>query len=422
VQAVLDRLGATLLLDGLDEVPRDSRRIIEEEIQALTLAPGEHRLIVSCRSAEWHVAIKRMQALTILPLSSSQVELFADRWLGEVEAPRFLQSLRATPYAGAGVLPLTLAHLAAIYERDKALPTRPIDVYEMIVSLLVEQWDRQRGVVRNSRYADFMWRKKERFLQALAFGLAMRGLRGSFSHRDAVEVFASIAGEFGLEADDASGAIEEVERHTGLFYTSGHLKFDWVHLTIQEFLTAMHAYRSPTGIERLTPRFPNEVALLVAYSSDRTASLESVINAYLKNPPRAQNAFVSPFVFRLVAENPSLNSTPITGWILLVLLSLFARESEIEARTVFGEARALWDTREARDSVSTALTLSRVKWDSERYVIVPRNREKVSLELISTRAANPLLTLDFSWPPAVGLIRELLQTANGSTTQASGHE
>lgn len=329
----LDLVSAILLVDGLDEVDPKSRSLVETELREVALAPGKHRLFLTSRTAEYNVDMKNVQAYTILPLSEEQIENFARRWLGKERGPEFLRAIKQNPYAGTEVVPLTLAHLCAIYDRDGSLPVRPVDVYEAIVSLLVEQWDRERGISRVSRYADFTPRKKERFLQAVAFELAMAGRKGAFRHEDLRAVYQRIASAFGLPEEEEETVILEVESHTGLVLQNGFRRYQFVHLVIQEFLTAMHAQRTPNGFNFLVPEYPHEMALVAAYSTSAEEYLEEVLKLVLPHNDEQQvQQFAAAFVARLWIENVTVEPTARNGWILLSYLDLLGSRRSIETR------------------------------------------------------------------------------------------
>ena len=322
----LASISGKLLVDGLDETSFFLRASVETQLRDIALAPGDHRLFLTCRTADFHVQLQNVQAYTIRPLTPPQVEDFAGRWLGQDEAPKFLNAVQRNPYSGAEVVPLTLAHLCAIYERDGELPPRPIDVYEQIVSLLVEEWDKQRGVRRASRYADFSWRKKERFLQAVAYELALKGRKGSFHEDDLATVYGAIAPDFNLPPDEARAVISEIESHTGLVQESGHRRYDFVHLVIQEFLTAMHAHRKANAVETLIPSFPNELALVVAYSPGPEDYLERILEVlYQRLHDGIADEFLVPFISRLVIERPTWRSTARSGWVFVGYFDLITR-------------------------------------------------------------------------------------------------
>lgn len=320
----LDSIKAILLLDGLDEVDISGRYDIETQIRDIATYPGGHRLYVTCRTAEFTAPIPNSQVYTILPLSRTQVTQFAERWLGE-KATAFIEAVARNPYAGTEVVPLTLAHLCAIYERDGELPPRPIDVYEQIVSLLVEEWDKQRRIVRVSRYADFSWRKKERFLQAAAYTLTMDGHKSAFWESDLARIYLEIAPEFNLPPEEAGEVIHEIESHAGLVHEVGRGRFDFIHLVIQEYLTAMYAHRKAGAIPRLIPKFPNEMALVIAYSSSPEEHLEEALTETLRYYSDGTAQFVMPFLSRLAVETPSWRAGPRLGWTILAFFDQVGR-------------------------------------------------------------------------------------------------
>jgi hypothetical protein len=333
LHAYLDLVSAILLVDGLDEVDPRSRLLVEAELRDIALAPGKHRLFLTSRTAEYNVDIQHVQAYTILPLSEEKIENFAHRWLGDERGNEFLRAIKQNPYAGTEVVPLTLAHLCAIYDRDGSLPSRPVDVYEAIISLLVEQWDRERGISRVSRYADFTPRKKERFLQAVAFELAMAGRKGAFRHEDLRNVYQRIAAAFGLPEEEEEAVILEVESHTGLVLQIGFRRYQFVHLVIQEFLTAMHAQRTPNGFNFLVPGYPNEMALVAAYSTSAEEYLEEVIKLVLPHNDEEQvQQFAAAFVARLSIERVTVEPTARNGWVLLAYLDLLGSRRSVETQ------------------------------------------------------------------------------------------
>jgi hypothetical protein len=325
--------GVLLLIDGLDEAPPKLRTQIETDLRDIALAGGAHRLILTSRTAEYRIALPNVSTFTVLALSEAQIRDFAVRWLGLDQATTFLGAINQNPYAGAEVVPLTLAHLCAIYERDGELPSRPIEVYEQIIGLLIEDWDRQRGVYRTSKYSEFSFRKKERFLQAISYELSIAGRRGSFSESDLEVIYATVAPDFRLPEDEATAVIQEIESHTGLVQESGHRRFDFVHLVIQEFLAAMHAHRRAAPAQELVPRLPNEMALVVAYSSEPEAYVQKVLEQLLPLLGSDVAAgFAATFVARLSIERPEWHHSTESGWSLVALADFLCRSARVERK------------------------------------------------------------------------------------------
>lgn len=319
----LDSLGAVLLIDGLDEVAPSVRLDVERELKSLIETQGSYKVFVTCRTADFGQSFPGLAIYTIRPLTDAQIASFAVRWLGRSRSAEFLQAVRRTPYGGAEVVPLTLAHLCVIFERDGELPPRPFDVYEMIVSLAIEEWDRQRGIDRRSRYSDFSARKRERFLQALAFGLLRAGHRGRFDRQALHRVYEQFALVFGLPRIEARAVIRELEAHTGLIQPASAGGYEFSHLVIHEYLAAMHAGRLPRPSRELIPDYPNEMALVVVASASQEDSLEEVVCSLLQvGVVQTRGRFVEAFLARLVNERPAFQPSARLGWSIVALLSL----------------------------------------------------------------------------------------------------
>jgi len=380
--SILEKMEAILLLDGLDEVDPDCRRDVEDDIEGLIKSSKRLRVILTCRTAEYRFAIPRLQPYTIQPLTPTQVATFAQRWLGGEKAPAFIQAVRAAPYSGTEVVPLTLAHYCAIYERFGELPEKPMDVYEQVVSLFIEDWDRQRGLTRKSQYADFSPRKKERFLQAMAYQLTTRGARGGFSEEDLLVAFDEIAADFSLPSY-ATDVVQEIESHTGLIIQSGFKRFEFFHLTVQEYLTAMYAQRTPSAIATLFPKYPDELALVVAASADVSDYLLKILEEFLqmKEDISRTDAFLAPFLSRLANERARITPSAALGWTVIALLSMCA-DGGSSPRISRTSQSAFLRMSEIQRSVSTALKNAVIHVQDPGAWVTPRSyREGVPPKL-----------------------------------------
>jgi hypothetical protein len=365
----LDQVSALLLIDGLDEVDPAIRPLIETELREIALANGRHRIFLTCRVAEYHAAITHIQPYTIRALTPETVLRFTTQWLGTQRGKAFVSEIKYHPYVGTEMIPLTLGHLCAVYERNGSLPRRPIDVYDAIVSLLLEEWDRQRGVRRVSKYGDFTARKKERFLQAVAFELTMMGRRGAFGHDDLCRVYQRVGPSFGLPLEDEEPVILEVESHTGLVHQIDRRRYQFVHLVLQEFLCALYVLRSTDNLHHLIPKFPNEAALLVAYSTDLDVYLEEIFQL-IEMHEVAGCRFVTIFFVRLGIEEVDVPPSARTGWILLSYLSWYSNNANDPWPTVSNDSmetrwylQCFFSRSGVANSIQMAIDQSTVEFD-----------------------------------------------------------
>lgn len=318
---------AVVLLDGLDELLPSNLSDVVGEIGDLLLATDTSRILITCRSGAFVFGLPSVTILEISPLSGAQVKQFAQRWLGSARAKTFLRQIRAMPYAGSEIRPLTLSQLCAIFERAGRVPDRPKSVYKLVVRLYLQEWDMQRFVSRQSRYAGFEVDRKEEFLEALAYTLTRNAARGAFSHTELREAYITICADFGLPQRDASLVAREIESHTGLVVEAGRDAYEFAHKSIQEFLTAQYIVRLPRLPSRqILASMPSELAIAVVESSRPSIYFAGVVRAYLpRDGIQAENLsaleFTSAFLSRLVLERGEFATNTEFGVALLTLIS-----------------------------------------------------------------------------------------------------
>ncbi len=165
-----------LLIDGLDEVPARLRDDVERAIVNLGRHLRRAKIVVSCRSGDYVTPLPGFQTAEIRPLTIEQIRRVVDNVLTCDEAAAFYEALNdgRHPAADLANRPLFLMYTLAIFKRRGTIPDRPIDLYEAITRLVIQEWDEQRGVRRASRYAEFGVDDKRRFLADLAHELIRR--------------------------------------------------------------------------------------------------------------------------------------------------------------------------------------------------------------------------------------------------------
>lgn len=321
----VDSLRILLILDGFDEVASRSRRkALIAELRKLAHLLEKSRIVLTSRTGEFNYHIENMSQFEISPLSDAQLLNFASRWLGSDDGSTLLAQIRVSPFSDTAIRPLTLAHLCAIYERSKKIPDKPKTVYRKVVNLLLEEWDEQRSVTRESAYANFDVDRKFEFLANLAYVLTT-SLKGSvFSKDDVVRAYTRFYENFGLPKREAHKVANELETHTGLFVQAGYELFEFSHKSLQEYLTAEFIVRLPaipTAADVLKT-IPNELAVATAISSRPGEYFAELVFARFQKP-RPAFPFVRAFVSRLLLEKPDFENTPRVGVALLLLYSQY---------------------------------------------------------------------------------------------------
>jgi len=332
VVSFLEEFKVLLILDGFDELAHDKRRVEAiEDISRFATELSRCTMIVTSRTGDFKYNIDNTDHYEICPLNRNQVTAFANKWLGdEQEAVDFLRKVYSSPFADTAIRPLNLAHLCAIYERIKDIPEKPKTVYKKIVNLLLEEWDQQRSIKRESRYASFEVDRKYEFLCHLAFVLT-RSLQGTvFSSKDIKKVYNEIHDEYGLRNSEAQQVVDEIETHNGLFLQSGYDQFEFAHKSLQEFLSAEYLVKLPRIPEdsRVPTKLPNELAIAVAISSSPTEYFVELVLNTLRGKTVTEE-FVRAFLNRLLIEKPEFKSTIWLDLAWLVLYSNYVESNVI---------------------------------------------------------------------------------------------
>lgn len=321
IPTILDNTLALVLLDGLDEVSTDFKRQIEKEIQDLSLATNQAKIILTCRTGDYNRPIGYFKEFEVNALSDKEIRQVVSKWLGK-KKNEFMEKLESLPYSEFTSRPLFLTQLLVLYCNVGYLPQQPQDIYRMILMLMIREWDEERGLRRISKYAWFVPERKLDFLSHLAYELTYRIQSKQFSTKILIEVYEKIHRQFLLPENEAEQVAREIESHTGIIIESGYNKYEFSHLTLQEFLCAHYLARSPLApslASNYLKKYPAPLAVATAYSSDPSSWLSIVLlnNANYKIS-RLPNLLT--LMTRIVIEKPCFSVNTLLGYCILYLV------------------------------------------------------------------------------------------------------
>jgi hypothetical protein len=326
-QAVIDVLNesrAVLILDGLDEVQAAAQATVRRDLAKLALNTSGSKILVSCRSGEYDAVIDGFDLMEICPLQQAEIFAIAALWLTKPEP--FMDLLRALPYHDVADRPLLLTQLLFLYKRYGFLPEQPSQVCRRFVLLLLQEWDAERGVIRESKYASFDPDKKVAFLAAIAYYLTYQIRTKVFTERDLIDAYAQIHDRFDLPQRDARKVVEEIETHSGIIAAAGADTFEFEHLSIQEYLCADYLIREPHA-EHLVDymvAYPAPVAVSIALSSNPSSAFAAL---FLRSKNPALNG-VPGLLARILTERPAFGVLPALGVAVLKLYRDVAEHSD----------------------------------------------------------------------------------------------
>jgi predicted NACHT family NTPase len=315
-----------LLLDGLDEVSPGEQFRLRRELSWLALNAEGSKILVSCRSGDYTTHVEGFDLLEICPLDAGETSAIARAWLSDPAS--FLEALSNVPYRDLTDRPLLLTQLLYVYKRYGYLPEQPSQVYRKVISLLLQEWDAERDIARQSKYAQFAPERKMAFLSAVAYYLTYRVKKKIFKSNDLEAVYLKIHDRFRLPRDEARQVIGEIETHTGLVVAAGRDTYEFTHLSLQEFLCADYLIREPHS-EHLADyliAYPAPVAITIALSSNPSTSFAALF-LRTKTPPVAD---VHSLIARVILEQPFFDVSPALGTAVLKLYRDFQQVPELQ--------------------------------------------------------------------------------------------
>lgn len=344
---LLDSLDAVVIIDGLDEIAPSERRSVEREISLLVDYTRRAKVIVSCRSGDYNRPIHGFSTYELLPLSRSEVLDISRSWLGNYE--EFIRHLDGKPYADIVDRPLLLSFLLFLFSNDGSLPTRPSMIYRKVVYRLLKDWDDERGIARGSAYANFDPDTKIDFLSEFSYLLTYELKSRGFTDERAISILDLIGTAYGLPQKEYVKVLREIETHTGVIVAAGFDRFEFAHLSVQEFLCANFISRSPFPelVKSYLSEYPAPVAVACALSSQPDIFLSQMFRRHLVDKFRNPDDFfyridhgdqlvfdlfgddtgqtLASFLSRLDLERPSFRGTTELGECILLIHAFYYR-------------------------------------------------------------------------------------------------
>ena len=192
---------ALVLVDGVDELPREQRGAMLESLRQLVASFPLARYIVTSRPAalkadewpEWQEWVEQQgfAQATLQPMSTEQIESFIDHWhaalaqaLTDEDECRELEQHPANlkrllrgrlPLRRLATSPLLCSMICALYrERRQSLPAERIELYRQCVEMLLSGREQSRKISHGD-YPDLSQAQKLALIQSFAYWLMRNG-------------------------------------------------------------------------------------------------------------------------------------------------------------------------------------------------------------------------------------------------------
>jgi predicted NACHT family NTPase len=236
-----------LLLDGFDELAaRENQGKVTKEVHNFVNQYHGCRVVVTSRAAGYHNELSGFTQLEVIEFDDQQIKLFIDNWFGETNKNKAQSMLRAVMENGNIKIlarnPLMVAIIAIIYEEDRELPQRRVDLYKRAVEVLLSKWD-LRKKLKNRFSVD----QKEFILRKLAYRNHCRNQR-VMSEEKILEEITAYSFRIGLKEEDTRPFLEEIWQRSYILRQISMDAYDFLHLSFQEYFTALELKEQEDGI------------------------------------------------------------------------------------------------------------------------------------------------------------------------------
>ena len=247
---------AVLLVDGVDELPGSQRRAVRPWLSSLLTEFPSLRMVVTSRPAaagsdwlaaegfrtavlermtpfdvkqlirHWHEAIREAEDL---PCAPDELPGFETALLARMEASPHLRALAGSPLLAAMLCALNL-------DRVKQLPRDRMGLYGAALELLLERRDSVRQIEAGKEIG-LERPQKMQILQDLAWRLSVTG-RTELPQDAVVRWTSSKLAAMPGRSADAEAVLDYLLQRSGVLREPVPGRIDFVHRTVQEYLTA----------------------------------------------------------------------------------------------------------------------------------------------------------------------------------------
>lgn len=331
-----------IILDGMDEIGRsEERTTIVKRIESFLQSCGDNRCLITSRPHGYNRITGRVTHFYLEHFVPQQVALFVVNWhialnkwqnpgdphpeKAVEEANQLLQEIQDNPNVAALVTnPLLLIIAALIHRERKHLPERRVELYDAIVSTLIETWNNWRSSARyNTGGASLSLQQMRRVLGKIALWARREKPTGVMPRGELKRQLTSALESLGQIDNDVESTVDSylnaAVEQAGLLEERVPGVFAFWHPTFEEFLSAREiATPTAKAVERILPLRHDprwrEVILLavgcIGVLHDDSETATELVRAIADAEPDATEPLIHRHL-RLAAaclrDNPHLN-------------------------------------------------------------------------------------------------------------------
>ena len=295
-----------VLLDGLDEVPKESFDAVIDAIQKFAVRYEKNRFASSCRVAAYRGGFQKFRDIELADFDDDQIRQFIDNWFSsELDkqsgtAKCFWELLNQLENKAAKELaqtPLLLTFICLVYDHSQELPKQRSTLYKNALDILLKEWAAEKRVKQDAIYQGLNTELEKVLLSEIAY----QGFVNDQLFFQQQELIGQIQAFLSDTVDnpkylDGKAVLDAIAVQQGILVERAEDVFSFSHLTLQEYLTALYVSQRQRQVEilvtkHLTEERWREIFLLVAgllpEAREMLGQMESTAQQ-LTNTPKLQ--------------------------------------------------------------------------------------------------------------------------------------
>lgn len=275
-----------LLFDGLDEVNSAERQQVVQRIKDLIDQCSKCRVLITCRTQVYKNEFSEVvnRTLEVVEFTDQQIQSFLQPWQSSMTSDKSVEQLLRNLHDRPRIMalarnPLMLTIIAYLYtDTPFVLPHSRSEFYQKSTDLLLDQWHQEHN--------QFPSRDKKSVLRHLALYNQdsvnhQQKDRRSIDYLTVIAEVKRVLPSLNIDIDKAEVFLKEIVERSGLLLEiDGGERYQFAHLTLQEYFAAAKLIEDEQGLVTRFEKDPDGwrevIKLWCGLAEDSTKIIERI--------------------------------------------------------------------------------------------------------------------------------------------------